>query len=344
VDECTFTPRTKWNLIEERRNQATLSPALSSTPHEGHVVSRSERERMERDRKYEEPELKECTFFPETNWKTKSGERNVSGISNHGTEYDDTFEKLMDHGEQSSRPEMLPSSDAARHNVKLESATEFQVETRPETPPSCDAVHHNVKLVSAEEFQEESGKNSNPPAIVRQNMVRQIISPKSPEWKKKYRIIGQKADKESNVEAGGRGAVDSRKRGHTVIRSPGLDASKGSTEASAKSNPSKNLDVQLELTATTLEEDVTAAEKYDGHVSLTDVSKGEVTIEQQKLLAEQAMEIRLAQKQRAQEIPMAERKQKEASASNRCRHDYFKYFVKQQRASSRNKVEGKKMV
>ncbi|KAG7336922.1 DnaJ domain containing protein [Nitzschia inconspicua] len=280
LSECTFKPKTQWDLIEERRQQAALSPAVSSHSRDANPISKYERERMERHRKYEESELEHCTFFPVTNWKSQKGVKQTNGIANYAKEFDDTFEKLLDSNKSS----------------------------RPETPPTSDSAQHSVKLVSVENFQEVSGKNADPPTIVRQNMVRQIVSPKSPEWKKKYRKIGQKAEMESKVEAGGQGVVDSRKRGHAVIKSPGVKPAESSPRILSPPSSFNNFDVPLENPRQSQEE---VAEESDGHISLTDVFKGEVTIEQQKLLAEQAMAIRLAQKQRAKELADEERRQEE---------------------------------
>ncbi|KAL3914481.1 MAG: hypothetical protein SGARI_000098 [Bacillariaceae sp.] len=254
LEQCTFTPKTCWNLIEERRKQAMLSPSADSELHD--ITPRSERERMERDRKYEEPELDECTFFPKTNWNSNGSISVVSKIRFAAQPSEDDFVRLK-------RP--------ARKSA------------RPQTPPVSEPEETRVKLVSTDKFKEESGKNSKPPAVVRQNMVREIVTPKTPEWKKKHRKIGQKGN-ESNVVAAGKGTVDSRKRGHTVIKSQGVDV---------KDAPKIDLDDGMIDTPS----DAPAADTAH--------------IQQQKMFAEQAVKIRLEQKRRQEMQAEAERHEEE---------------------------------
>lgn len=64
--ECTFQPKLQWDLVQERRS----AEPESETGEAGDKIAmtRSEREKLERDLKYEDMELKLCTFKPNTNW------------------------------------------------------------------------------------------------------------------------------------------------------------------------------------------------------------------------------------------------------------------------------------
>jgi hypothetical protein len=267
LEECTFTPKTSWNLAEERRKKAVLSPSVNSqyvlfTP-------RSQRERMERDRRYEEEELKECTFSPKTNW---SSSRSVPG----------------------SMKMTVPSEVSEDEFVDLKRPV--QDTKRLQTPIVPEPEVIKVKLVSSDSFQEESGRNSKPPAVVRHNMVREIVTPKTPEWKKKHRKIGQKTDLESRLEAQGQGAIDSRKRGHTVIRSPGLDVQERTETVPAQAlYDTVNNTAQMPSVSPLDDDEKNDVKVYTPPENFAP-SVDPAHVQQQKTLAEQALKVRLEQK------------------------------------------------
>lgn len=63
--ECTFAPRTTWNLVKERRRQARLQREHEAYEAEQHPKRVAVTERELRDRRFEEEELKFCTFKPQ---------------------------------------------------------------------------------------------------------------------------------------------------------------------------------------------------------------------------------------------------------------------------------------
>merc|ERR1712086_241430 len=69
--EYTFKPNLKWNLIKERRIISQDTPTREETSRKT-FLTRSEREKLERDLRYEEMDLKECTFKPKTNWSSNT--------------------------------------------------------------------------------------------------------------------------------------------------------------------------------------------------------------------------------------------------------------------------------
>jgi hypothetical protein len=72
LNECTFKPRTKWDLVAERRQLARKQREREEyeakrLPKRGGKLS----DRETRDRKLEEEELKYCTFKPKLMWNKK---------------------------------------------------------------------------------------------------------------------------------------------------------------------------------------------------------------------------------------------------------------------------------
>jgi hypothetical protein len=60
TEECTFRPKVKWDLIKERRDISSRSPSAEKTKYNKKQLSRSERDTLERNRRYEELQLREC--------------------------------------------------------------------------------------------------------------------------------------------------------------------------------------------------------------------------------------------------------------------------------------------
>ncbi|KAL3918347.1 MAG: hypothetical protein SGILL_004282 [Bacillariaceae sp.] len=300
LQQCTFSPKTSWNLAEERRKQAMLSPQVDASSHAVEFTPRSQRERMERDRRYEKEELKECTFFPQTNW---SSSRSVPGsvkMTIRSQASDDEFVKLK-------RPARATS--------------------RPQTPPMPEPEATKVKLVSSDSFQEESGRNSKPPAVVRQRMVGQIVTPKTPEWKKKHRKIGMKANLETNLEAQGQGTVDSRKRGHTVIKSPGLEIQDAAQTMLSDVLDEAATETQLAPLAAAREDfevDDKNAKNHEKYAPSADPAH----VQQQKMFAEQAVKVRLEQKRRSEMQAELEREEEQREQAEKAAMDEAKQAAK----------------
>ncbi|MGK3748081.1 MAG: hypothetical protein ACI8RD_000371 [Bacillariaceae sp.] len=60
MEECTFRPKVKWDLIKERRDISSKSPPAEKINYNEKQLSRSERDKLERNRRYEELQLKQC--------------------------------------------------------------------------------------------------------------------------------------------------------------------------------------------------------------------------------------------------------------------------------------------
>lgn len=165
---------------------------------------------MDRQRRYEDSQLKECTFKPKTNWSVK--EINC-GKPDDAAEieiiFGDDDDDYDDGGKRESlrslpAPALAATESAERGILNLSGSV--------------------IKLVSQDSFQEEKGKKVDPPEMFRRDMVRQIVTPRSPEWKQKYRKIGQKAEKEAELAAQGHGTSDTRVRGLSVLAPPDVCA------------------------------------------------------------------------------------------------------------------------
>ena len=76
---CTFTPKTKWNLAQERREKAKSNKA-SPMPD----INTREKDEARKRRLFEEEELRKCTFTPNTKWniaKERREKARAMGVS-----------------------------------------------------------------------------------------------------------------------------------------------------------------------------------------------------------------------------------------------------------------------
>lgn len=125
-----------------------------------------------RDRRYEEEELKRCTFKPKTNWNIREERRKQA--SPNEVLWDDCSGDM----EAASPGKKEMPSVPEWSNVK---SLGPEVTSLPGRAPSSDnEIRTDVKLVSNDEFQEESGRNHTAPAVVRSNFVGSI-TPSIPE-------------------------------------------------------------------------------------------------------------------------------------------------------------------
>mmetsp|Transcript_4877 Transcript_4877/g.5550 ORF Transcript_4877/g.5550 Transcript_4877/m.5550 type:complete len:427 (+) Transcript_4877:377-1657(+) len=69
MEECTFQPKVKWDLIQERHDKSSKYPSTGTQIFNNKLLSRSERDKLARDKRYEEELLKECTFKPKLDWR-----------------------------------------------------------------------------------------------------------------------------------------------------------------------------------------------------------------------------------------------------------------------------------
>jgi len=69
MEECTFQPKVKWNLNQERHDKSSKYPSTGTQIFNNKLLSRSERDKLARDKRYEEELLKECTFKPKLDWR-----------------------------------------------------------------------------------------------------------------------------------------------------------------------------------------------------------------------------------------------------------------------------------
>lgn len=60
MEECTFQPKVKWDLIQERHDKSSKYPSTGKTKNNKKPLSRSERDKLARGKRYEEELLKEC--------------------------------------------------------------------------------------------------------------------------------------------------------------------------------------------------------------------------------------------------------------------------------------------
>jgi hypothetical protein len=235
LQNCTFQPKTKWDIKEERRQKALF---LQSPPAEivsNNVVGRNnndifspftkaEKEKIERNRRYEEAQLRECTFRPKTRWtvneingRNPNDDKMEIMFTDDNDDYGTTGSSGGGGGSMRATLKPVPPPPS----TPIESATERGMLSLP--------ADTTIKLVSQDSFQEETGKKIEPTEMFRRDMVRQIVTPKSPEWKQKYRKIGQNRDEETELAAQGHGASDTIVRGHAVLSSPSFGTSLGAS-------------------------------------------------------------------------------------------------------------------
>ena len=154
-------------------------------------VTRGEREKMERDKKYEEIELKKCTFKPKTDWSKKS-KPHEDNDQNYGID--------------------------ATEQVEIK-------EAKPAVSP---------KFVSADTFSQDVGKDNRTRTNVRRNIAGNIDVPESPQWKKKFREIGQNTNLEQEFIAQGQGEMGTVVRGNTVMPTEEKSDSTSPSKTSSK--------------------------------------------------------------------------------------------------------------
>jgi hypothetical protein len=127
------------------------------------------KERAMRDRRYEEEELKRCTFKPKTRWHIVKERQNMTSASPNDMLWD---------GDSDDMAGMPPGETAIPKKVGRSSPEALSPSAG--FVNSDNAIHTDVKLVSNDKFQEESGKNKSVPTVVRSNYVGSI-TPSTPE-------------------------------------------------------------------------------------------------------------------------------------------------------------------
>lgn len=166
--QCTFKPKTKWNLIEERRQLASGSKSIWDD--------------FEAEDKVP---LEVMTSHLHTPRKGTSGHAVVSPLADpvlSNKKKRESFDRQAQSGDQESIPRKVEEvSDAP---------------SSPIPPPKL-----KTKLSAADE-KEDIGKNTMSPTVVRSNYVG-TITPSSPEWRKKFRQIGVKNTGEKVLTAEG---------------------------------------------------------------------------------------------------------------------------------------------
>ena len=188
----TFSPNVKWNVIRERREATMQNTPEKRSNDETKKLTRSEREKLERDRRYEEMELKNCTFKPNLDWKKRNNNPNTSALSSSC--------------ENNSVEERRPVNESENTSVE---------ETKP-------IVEKTPKLVSDENVSEGTGKDARTKTVIHRNVVLSENDPKSPLWKKKFREIGQKKELEEELVA--QGTLPSPKATDLSIPPPPTDS------------------------------------------------------------------------------------------------------------------------